>query len=542
MAVIDVGQIEIEPFKLDTVLELHLKENLNEHATFYLLAMLDKEEEIAPLDTVSETTPVKFKGDNEVIFNGVIKNIDITHVGEVYYLRVIAVSNTILIDIEKKSRSFQDAAQKYRDIIDEVTSDKGSSVTFGDSKAADKTVENIILQYSETDWAFSKRLASHSNAVLIPKINKDTPDFIFGVEDGAAKADLKKYNYSMSKNLSFYRTMQFADNGFSEKDAVSYTITTPDYIFNLGDKLSLDGTELFISSANLSLIDEILVCTYSLSTKNAISAPKFFNDIIGLSLPGKVLEAIDDTVKVHLAIDDDEPDPAYQFKYATPYSAEEHTGWYVMPEVDDTVQVIFPNEDEKYAYAAAAIRQNDTDKTSDPGIKFLRTPDGKEIKLDKEEILITAKDGETFIKINENSGIEIITPNPITVTSGSTIDMTSDGAFSITSKASLTMSAPSISMNAGGDDKSPPASTITMEASPGIAISTTKDPIKIDSSKTVDIISKHELTASAGKDLKADSGKKLVLSGKDAIEASGKSSSISMTADIELKAKEIKEN
>lgn len=42
--------------------------------------------------------------------------------------------------------------------------------------------------------------------------------------------------------------------------------------------------------------------------------------------------------------------------YATGYSTEVHTGWYVMPEEGDTVQVIFPTENENQAYAVQSAR------------------------------------------------------------------------------------------------------------------------------------------------------------------------------------------
>lgn len=547
MAVIEDGKIEVEPFTLDSVLELHVNETLNDHAVFYLLARLEKEQQGKPLDAVSDETKIKFKSGGELIFSGVTKNINIICVDQVYYLRIIAVSNTALIDVEKKRRSFQDSDMKYRVIVDKITEEKGSEITYGDAKAADKTVENIVLQYDETDWAFAKRLASHSNAVLIPKIGKDTPDFIFGVDDGGSKGNLESYNYSVSKNLSVYRAMtQFPELGFTEDDSVSYTVTEDDYIFNLGDMLTLDGSPLYVSAINLKLAESVLKCTYTLSTKTAISAGKIFNNIIGLHLSGIVWKVENDTVKVRLDIDEEDSvdneqdeDNSYPLKYATPYSAEGHTGWYVMPEKNDKLQIIFPTEDEKEAYATAAIRLEDTDKTSDPRTKYLRTPDGKEIKLDEKEILITAKDETTFIRINEDNGIDIITPNPVTVTSNSTISMTSDDDFSITTKKNLTITAgESILMSSKKNN-----SSISMESSaPGVTINT-KDPIAITGDKTIDIKSKDELAAKAGKDLSVDSDKTVAVSGTNAVEISNKKgSSIKMDTNIDLKAMLIKEN
>jgi len=548
MALINDGKIEIEPFTLDAVLELQMREALNEHAVLYLLARLEKDQYDKPLNAVANETQIKFKSDGKLIFTGVAKSVNIICEDEVYYLKVAAVSNTALIDVEKKRRSFQDAEMKYRTIVEKITKWKKSGVTFGDSKAADKTVENIVLQYDETDWEFSKRLASHSNAVLIPKITEATPDFIFGVKDGGSKGSLESYDYSVHKDLSAYRIMsQCPELGFTEADAVSYTIPANDYILNLGDMLTLDGNALYISAVNLTLAESVLKCSYTLSTKTAIASPVIYNaqNIIGLHLPGKVLEVEEDTVQVRLDIDeadtvDNGQDAAssYRFKYATPYSSESHTGWYVMPEMEDVVQIVFPVADEKYAYATTAIRQAEA-KTTDPRTKYLRTADGKEIKLDEKEILITAKDDTTFIRINEETGIDIITPHPVNVTSDSTISMTSEDDFSITTQKNLIIKAGESILMSAKDN----SSSISMEnQAAGITVYS-KPPINISGDKTIDISSKDKFNIKASKDLSVASDAKIKASGKSAVELStGSGSSIKMSGDIDIKAKLIKEN
>jgi len=551
MAVINHEKMEIEPFILDSVLEIQIQETLNEHTTFYLLARLEKDQRDKPVSAVAEGTKIKFKSDGNVIFSGVAKSINVVCVDEVYYLRAAAVSNTVLIDVEKKRRSFQDGDMKYRSIVGTITKSKKSAVTFGDEKAANKTIENIVLQYDETDWEFSKRLASHSNAVLIPVAEEDTPNFIFGIKDGGSKGSLEKYDYSVHKNLSAYRQMsQFPDLGFTEDDAVTYTVTADNYMFNLGDMLTLDGSPLYVSAVNFTFLDSVLKCSYTLSTKTAASAPKMFNrvGIIGLHLQGTVMDVKEDTVQVRLDIDEaDTVDNgqnsggSYWFKYATPYSAENHTGWYVMPELEDVVQVLFPTEDEKYAYAAAAVRQDEGGeaKMSDHQTKYLRTPNGKEIKLDEKEILITAEDDTTFIRINEDGGIDIITPHPINVTSNSTISMTSEDDFSITTKKNLIITADESILMSAKDN----SSLISMEnKAAGITVNS-KPPIKISGDKTIDMTSKDKFTIKASKDLTASSDAKIIESGKSAIEMStGMGSSIKMAGDIDIKAKLIKEN
>ena len=67
----------------------------------------------------------------------------------------------------------------------------------------------------------------------------------------------------------------------------------------------------------------------------------------------QVLEMLKtDIIKVisnYMEIDEEEPSKqeAYPFPYTTMYTAEGNSGWYCMPEVDDTVLIYFPTKEEK---------------------------------------------------------------------------------------------------------------------------------------------------------------------------------------------------
>ena len=75
-----------------------------------------------------------------------------------------------------------------------------------------------------------------------------------------------------------------------------------------------------------------------------IEKKKYNEHIDGISWKGEVLERIQDRVKVHLEIDDyQDPGTAWEFPYSTLYTAEGHSGFYVMPEKGDTVYINFPN-------------------------------------------------------------------------------------------------------------------------------------------------------------------------------------------------------
>ncbi len=319
--------------------------------------------------------------------------------------------------------------------------------------------------------------------VADPKGKK--PEFTFGVEKKEEYKDKinTDENFAVRKKVSHYRKMSLDEElGYKEKDAVEYTLQTGHAAFEIGDMLKRNGKALYVKEADIHLKGSVFTCYYGL------------------------------------------------FPYATGYSAEKHTGWYVMPEKGDIVQIIFPTEDENKAYAVQSARQEDTDKTSDPGVKYLRTPDGKEIKLDKEEILITAKDGVTYVKINETSGVDIITDKEVQVTSGGNITVSSGDAVSMSSAGNF-------SINAGGSLSVTAADSVTMTChensvkletpATGIEMSASK-PVKITGGDTVDITSKGKFTAKSSNEMQITADQKLETESKQTLEIKCKDNAVKL--------------
>jgi hypothetical protein len=437
---IDTGKITISPFEFYSILEIRIDSELNKHSTLYARGIIEEKQQFKPVNTANEIVKIVCKNGEQVYFKGVLQNVKITRVSGVYYLEINAASSTVLLDIVKQKRSFQDNSQKYEKIVETVISDKNGNVSYN---APAKTVENIILQYNETDWEFSKRLASHTNDVLIPIID-DNPFFHFGVPSSRG-AILKSTNYSLSKDMEAYRSMDAEPKTLTVDKVNIYTVETDAFVCELGEKVELNDikSDLYACHISISLVDCALTVTYTLCEKKSLSTPKAFNSAItGLTLNGKVMNAENDNVKLHLDIDKkQDKDKAHLFVYSTGYSTEQHTGWYVMPEEGDTVQLLFPVEDEKYAYAVSSIRQTDTGKTSDPLVKYWRTTFGKEIKMDKKEILVSAQDDETYIRINMDKGINIKSPDPIRIVSEDNLDIGGMKNISIVADSNILASA-----------------------------------------------------------------------------------------------------
>ena len=428
--------LEIGTYEISRIQALNIHNKINEHSTLKLTAELSGEKEHEEVFKTSEGSQINVYGaENSVIFKGVVTQIAIEKLDNIYYLDTEARSNSFLMDVKRNFQSFQDKNIKYKDMIMQLVR------TYSDGDVIDTvtegaTIEKFIMQYNETDWEFCRRMASHFNAGLIPSIKFNAPKFFFGVPKPKNRGDLERFNFQIKNRIAEYMlSSQNYNPSLQSLDAVEFIVSTTEE-FEIGDSVQYQNSQLYIKEKNAEIKNSVLFFTYALSTKQGLSVDKAYNQqIIGLTLKGKVLEVIQDRVKVHLEIDKEQDvATAWEFPYTTLYAADGSTGFYFMPELGDTVLLNFLNREEHYGVGVNSLRGEDKpgDKILDPDTKYLRTRDGKEIKIAPDEIIITcsnAVDEETgeksivYIRLNENYGIDIVSTETIAVQSDATISL-----------------------------------------------------------------------------------------------------------------------
>ncbi len=432
-------ELGIQQYTIKALRELEIKERLNEHISLHMTALLyDVHKDTQLYDTKAGTQIIlqQKQQETKLLFQGVVRKIAIEKKQGVYFLTIDALSNTYLLDIKRVSQSFQNINMSYIDMIKKVIEPyQGSDVI--DNVTQGKPIGSFIMQYLETDWAFIKRMASHFQAAIVPFALTDKPKFTIGMPKGEFIGDLSRYHYRIEKDIEKYlKSSQNTNPNLKELDSIVFYIET-DKNFMIGDIASFQNMTLYIKEKTAKMVQGLLVYEYALSSENSFSQDRLYHQkIIGLSLKGRVLEAIEDTVKVHLEIDEEEPpkQEAYPFPYTTVYTAEGNSGWYCMPEVDDTVLIYFPTKEEKDGVGMNALRVQGkgSDKISDPEVKYFRTKNGKELKFSPEEILITCcngtdeKTGEKhviYMRLHEKNGIEIASTEPILIKSDQNIDL-----------------------------------------------------------------------------------------------------------------------
>ncbi|AIQ14233.1 contractile injection system protein, VgrG/Pvc8 family [Paenibacillus durus] len=448
------GNLRIAPYELVSLQELTISKEMNDHARLTLTGIVpeDKKEsyvEMTEADTTIEVSQVDEHGSAVPLFHGMVLNVGIKALRDVYYLEVEAVSHTYLLDVKKRKRSFQNHSMTYDQLLDLIAADyPGFDVM--DEATGGASIGNFTMQYEETDWEFLKRLASRFYTSLMPASTFSYPKFYFGVLDSSSKGKLDNYHYIVGKKMADYHYHTANDgNTLGENDFMFYEVET-DRILDIGNAIEFQGRLLYVSSTRSEMKNGLLKHRYILCSRQGLRQRKLYNErIIGASIQGTVIGIQKDTVQIHLYMDETQSKSgAHSFPYASMYTAEGSSGWYCMPEVGDHVRVYFPSSKEEEGVASSSVRQNseegETNKLGNPDMKVFRTAAGKELMMGPEEIVITGKDGEIFIRLNESGGIEIsssqmiklIAKEDITIDAGQKVAISAKDEISLTCKES----------------------------------------------------------------------------------------------------------
>ena len=447
--VISFHELMIEPYEVEQLLDVQITQQLNEHSRLYVKALLPEGKSDSYAVESREGTNVclkvksKDEGD-EILFHGMLENVEISSIQGTYYMELYAVSHSYLLDVKKKSRTFQNKKMTYDQLIQQITSEY-EAAKMADMVSQGKEIGQLIVQYEETDWEFLKRLASHFHVGICDDIHYDNPYAYFGKPDNG-RVSIDCVNYSVKKNMSkFHELSQNGIDGLQEHDFVFYEVATGKRV-SLGDEVQFREKKLYVCEVDARMEKGLLIYNATLTTQKGMTQRYSLHDkIAGVSLSANIVDIKNDTVKVSMEIDElagHNPGELCFFPYSTIYSSQDGSGWYCMPEIGDHVRIYFPDGTEEHSYAISSVHEEvdnsqqsiagnideKDDKSSssgatsdsggsysgqrdDPSVKSLRNQSGKEIRLSPGGIYIIA-DGTT-ITLTDEGGVSIVSDQNI---------------------------------------------------------------------------------------------------------------------------------
>ena len=376
--------------------EFVLDENINEHQKLEiqlemddeqrknLERMIEKEDVGIEIELANVDKDIKRK-----IFSGIVDYFEILDYGS-YGCKILmrAFSKSVLFDRknEKKYRVFQDRNLMFSDIIDEINkdyADKKLEIKYSD--ITKKQIGSLIVQFDETDWEFLVRLASQLKTGMFVI---EQGIILFGiVEMGEIKKENKYFSdYSLVrdyKNLYYKvqsnKVINLGDTVSISENAVENEGNDKDSSGNRGN-FSVLKTRIFLK-------DFILKSEFLATDMSSYHIFRKYNEKIkGCRIEANVERVFEDGGIAKMEVrfveglkkivqersNEESNDKAYDdygikrfpLSYQTFYS-QTNTGFFCTPEVNDTVEVYFPNEDERFAKVSWAINNKGNGRFSD---------------------------------------------------------------------------------------------------------------------------------------------------------------------------------
>lgn len=424
--------IKVKPFVLLDLIEYIGFKKENEHGYVRFRAHIAEEYsssyvEMALQECWAEVSAEDSSGSERVLFNGIVTELSIETKNCVNLLTVVLRSGSYLMDTMPHIRSYQAPSLLYKDVLSSYT-DTYTDGNFIMTKGNGENIPPLILQYQETDWQFTKRLASHFNTIVMPDCKTKGNKYFFGLPQLPDSAQVVTKHFSMQKRVDeFTYKQKNGVKGLRESDAIYYILKSRE-IFELGSQVALNGRSLYVSEIETRLEGSELYHTYYLKSENGFMVPKTFNEkLIGASLSSQILNVEKDVVQISVDQDENKANAGVNwYSYSTPYSTPDGTGWYCMPEPGDAVRFYIPNADEAEAYVISSthLQSSDTQERINPDYKSIMNKYHKEILFKPDSLTFTNNAGMS-IEILDDIGIRIMSDKAIIIKSDSSVDISS---------------------------------------------------------------------------------------------------------------------
>lgn len=311
-----------------------------------------------------------------------------------------------LLDLEQKSRSFQQKDLKFTELIDNILAESGSSAIY---QITDKEIEKPLLQYHETDWEFIRRVASRLHEPIVPIINISDSGLYVGFPSGKMTGTLAETTYQWGLDEKYRCNPQMSKLHYTYYEMEDHIPR------QIGDQVRFLGQSLFVSDITARLYKGILCFTYRLTSREYTSVLPIVNaSLCGLSITGTVLERQAELLRLHLDIDEEQKREEAYF-----YTWLPDTGniMYSMPQPGTKVSLYMQNDDEHSAICINQIRENGSvcEQTQNPVHQYLTTEDGKSISMKPETLELSALTTGTSISLDDNSGMTLSSSSEILI-------------------------------------------------------------------------------------------------------------------------------
>lgn len=350
---------------------------------------------------------------NPHILCGFISTVEIQQEGNGYIAGIEAISSTVQLDYEEKSRSFQNVDMTYKELVRSVLAEtENTEVIFN---IEERKIGKPIYQYKETDWEFLKRIAGQLSTSLLPGGISLKPELYFGLPHGKEREwqGVRQEKTWFDKSYHTYSSDQYH---FTKRQFICHEISGYEN-WKAGDHIMMpDDRKMVVLSKRCSLENGLLVYHYMVGSTKAFSTAGYDNPRMGgVSLEGTVLETKQECVRVKLDIDGEQSDKE-GFWY--PWMPENGNLMYCMPEVGERILITF-DDGAGNARATSSIRKNGTGngEMQDPSKRYFTTARDKRLYMLPDSLGFVDLKQKVPLKmeIHDTAGADIESSGEVTV-------------------------------------------------------------------------------------------------------------------------------
>lgn len=440
MQAISMDQVRLSgAIKIKQVLDFTITARANEHGIMHFKAIVDARYAMEDLLGKLMGKQMCLTCSDKPYFAGEIIRAKVQNEGSYLTIETTCISGSYLFDMQKNSRSFQNTAMTYAELLKKVQTDSaiGSILPIA---GREMPIGYPIIQYEETDWAFTKRMASHFGTVVLPEIVHGHPQISMGVVYGETYTIEENAEYEIGKMVDVW-TLKQNHHDCQPMNFIYYKVK--DYRnFELGDKVTFKDYPLTVMAKKLSIKDGLLEGEYELGYEQGYGLIRNYNTpISGKSIQGTVIATAGEKLKIHLDIDEaQDEEKAYWYTWMP------RTGnlMYCMPKLKTKVHLHFPNQDEKNAIANECVRTNGgaiREGAKDYQYRHFFTEHDKGVVLAPNymNFMGDSLQNRNKLSLDDARGIAAETMQDISIHSTGRLSITADGLVEITAGTLLTL-------------------------------------------------------------------------------------------------------
>jgi len=375
-----LSEIEIEgAYPVEKILELSMDVGVNRHGTLTYGGLISPDDAEKYIKQSANKQIVSVYLREELEFCGYPSEISAEYHpnNDHCYLRVTLTTGSSLMDTTPHKRFFQDINRNFKEILIEAYQSSGAGSIVG--ICGTQEIRKPILQYHETDWELTLRMAGRLGTVVIPNVVSGEPQIALGIPERKVSDESNDIVYSIGRHTAGYRDKHAIETLFDGKaeeygthyieDEARCTLydnlgyqnflyykLSSDNRYKLGDSVKIDGKVLAVMKKSIIYQQGEFQEFYVLGHEQDFAVPFYHNKrIAGLELEGTVVECTGQQISLFLNID------AGRESYGKAwfcYSPATNNGMYSMPLEGETAALQWQSEADDDALVVRPVRKN----------------------------------------------------------------------------------------------------------------------------------------------------------------------------------------